>query len=211
MGPIQSGPPTWAWFQPKINYQLIKFQPKTKIFNPEFTVTFPAQIDMKVCMTYSFSITVRTSKFQDFTQWTRNNRSSISSRIWTSSSKVWLNLDQKVTIQQNMKLQQQSLFFLQKMKLTQKLPDHLMLRFLHFGEAEAQLSSPTQFASSDSPLGWDIHERSFFLSSTSQASVQPWLTCMIYHLHGSNVCFCNICDTSACFHFAYHKLDISYI
>ena len=66
---------------------------------------------MKVCMTYSFSITVRTSKFQDFTQWTRNNKSSISSRIWTSSSKVWLNLDQKVTIQQNMKLQQQSLFF----------------------------------------------------------------------------------------------------
>jgi len=42
-----------------------------------------------------------------------------------------------------MKLQQQSLFFLQKMKLTQKLPDHLMLRFLHFGEAEGQLSSPT--------------------------------------------------------------------
>jgi len=44
-----------------------------------------------------------------------------------------------------MKLLQQSLFFLQKMKL-------IMLRFLHFGEAEAQLSSPTQFASSDSPL-----------------------------------------------------------
>ena len=157
MDPIQSGPPSWAWFQPKINYQLIKFQPKNKIFNPKFTVTSPAQIDMKVCMTYSFSITVRTSKFQDFTQSTRNNKSSITSRIWTSISKVWLNLDQKVTIQQNMKLQQQSLFFLQKMKLTQKLPDHLMLRFLHFGEAEGQLSSPTQLASSNSPLGlWSV-------------------------------------------------------
>ena len=90
---------------------------------------------MKVCITYSFPITVRTSKFQDFAQSTRNNKSSISSRIWTSSNKIWLNLDQKATIQQNMKLQQQS--WLQKMTLTQKLPDHHMLSFVHFGEAEA--------------------------------------------------------------------------
>ena len=27
MGRIQSGPPSWAWFQAKINYQLTKFQP----------------------------------------------------------------------------------------------------------------------------------------------------------------------------------------
>ena len=63
-----------------------------------------------------------------------------------------------VTFQDNtIDQKQQKIVFIktthQKMKVTQKLPDHHMLSFAHFGVAEAQFSSPTQLASFDSPLG----------------------------------------------------------
>ena len=78
----------------------------------------------KVCITYSFPISVRNSNIP---------------RLFT--------IDQK----------QQKIVFIkttqQKMKATQKLPDHHMLSFAHFGVVEAQFSSPTQLASFDSPLG----------------------------------------------------------
>ena len=63
------------------------------------------------------------------------------------------------------------------------------------------------------PKEREIHKRSFLLSpSTFHTPAQSWSTCMICYLHRSIVWFCNICDTSACFHFhlpwAPHKLSL---